>query len=610
MARTDIKEDFGDNVSFCGSFSGENFSSIRRRERKLVSKIHVSNINKLAANQAKTNYLANGQLGRPRWNESFHHFRYIVCIMAGFSFGAMIFNRYIITVAILKMVDQSALYMKEHPNKTVEDFLEEGYNLGGEFVWDNEVQQMIMSWYMFAYAFLQVPCTQISTKLGARISIPICLSLVILGNVLTPILAYYGWKWVVFLRMINGLGASAILPMMLIIIENWMPIEEISLGLTLAQILHTLLIGVQPIVSGYLSSIHWSYAFYVPGAITTLMLILWLCIITDHPEENRLISQRELDYICESSVLHESPAAESTQTKDHQFDANSVDNDFKRNNNSTNQGRDLEGFGQPATSIEEAVPFRAGVLDILRIPRFYFYLVIWMLHCGSFCEFNFILPTYLRQFLKIGISHNGFYCSLIQFGSMFSCLWPHPCLRILQEKFKFSQTAARRISEALVCCVVAATWTFVGLNHEQQLMMFFISRCFHGSTDIIGTGTIMANFKKSGSTGLAFSMINTMGNFFVIITSCLTGYVLDASNQSVDCWTSIFLVGAGMQILMMLLFSTVIDSEPIEFAHKQTSQDSKRQLGTAAETKAIEYPNEKTASSSKQDDIRVKMEQI
>lgn len=635
-----------DTVSFCGSFSGETFSSTRRR--KLITPIKAPvHLDKLA-DKLKSNAIAvfeahksgnglNSDIDTIRWNTSFHQLRFVVCAMAGFAFGAMIFLRYVITVAILRMVDQSALYAiaEQHTSfdynnatiganstlspaitttppsmiATPETIQDENFGPGGEFVWDNEIQQMIMSWYMFAYTIPQVPCTKLATLIGARWSIPMFLSGCIISSALTPIFAYFGWQWVVFLRMINGLGASAILPMMLIIIENWMPCDEISLGLTYAQVIQASLISLQPLISGYLCSIHWSYAFYVPCGVASCFLIIWLIVITDKPEKNRFISKKELDLICgypasspptqttktptatptaisrNPSIEKQSSLAEvyvelATNKKEIRQQQQAINNndsldvvyrsDYDSSiDNSASNVKQLQSY-------EETIP-QAGLIDILKVPVFYVYLVMWSVYCGSYSVFNFIMPSYLQQFLKIGISHNGFYCALIQTGCILSCLWPHPCLYMLQTKFKLSLTVARRITHLFLCSMVALSWAYVGINHNNQLVFFFISRCFHGSNDIVATGTIMTNFSKGGVTALAFSMINTVGNLSVVFFSSLTGYVLDHTNQSVAGWTLIFMLGSGCQLLMMTIYSTVIRSEPIDFPEMKRKQRQKEQ---------------------------------
>lgn len=77
--------------------------------------------------------------------------RYIVVILGGLAVGFMSLLRLNITVAILNMVNQTRIYLEENPEADLEEYFGEGYEESGEFDWDNEIQQLIISYYMIAY---------------------------------------------------------------------------------------------------------------------------------------------------------------------------------------------------------------------------------------------------------------------------------------------------------------------------------------------------------------------------------------------------------------------------------------------------------------------------
>lgn len=533
-------KDEDDNISFC-SFSGEAYASTRRKNRRPHSVHHT--LERMSHSLATATVDGLDMKEDKRWNKNFHHFRFVVAMMSGISIGSMLFIRYSISVGILKMVNMTALYLKEHPDKTVDDFLEEGYTLGGEFEWDNKIQQIIMSWYMFAYTIPQVAMTKVGLVTGARLAIPLSLAVCLISNALIPPFAYLGWQWVLVLRLINGVGGSAIIPMMLTIVESWMGPDEMSLGLTYAQIAQATLTAANPLVSGYLSHLHWTYTFYVPSAVTAVFCIFWLILVTDSPERSWILSQKEYDYIVNTERI--SMQKNNSNTVKNQHDNNNS-NQIKRNK-------------------KKAISW----IDILKLPTFYLYLCIWCTYCSTYSSFNFALPAYLRQFLKIRIVENGSYCSLIGSGCVIAVIWPHPCLRLLQKSFNLSLTAARRIIYGVVSTVVAFTFFYIAAFHDSQLILLFINRAFVGTNDILVTGTIMSNFAEAGATGLAFSMVNTVANLFVVFTSTLLGAHLDKTDQSVEGWTTIINVGGIFCILMMVMYCFGIRSEPIRFKKQE-----------------------------------------
>lgn len=89
-----------------------------------------------------------------RFNKSFHSFRYVVAVMAGLSVGLMMLLRLNITVAIINMVNSTQIYLEEHENPDsvdLDEYFGRGYVEVGEFDWNNERQQLIISYYMITY---------------------------------------------------------------------------------------------------------------------------------------------------------------------------------------------------------------------------------------------------------------------------------------------------------------------------------------------------------------------------------------------------------------------------------------------------------------------------
>lgn len=554
-----------DTISCCGSIIGESFETRRTRSSchavSYQARIKSASLQSVKLQPQQMNELERqlrNDLGgkypmgcmKERYNNSFHHFRFIVVMLGGLAYGLMLLLRFSISVAILNMVNQTDLYLHEHPNKTVEDFLADGYTLGGEFTWDNEIQMSIMSSYMITYTLPQIMATKVAIRLGNRLAMPISLIMCGVSSLLTPMAAYQSWHWVVALRLLNGLGASAILPLMLNLIEKWMPYEEFSLGLTLAQMLQASITATYPIVAGSLSNIHWSYAFYVPGIVTLIFCVIWCIVITDRPSENPFISQRELNLICGCGK-------ESLE---------------RVNSFSSNKSK----LSTVETTTTKAQPEQARWTEVFYHLNIYAYIIMWFMNGGASVGFYFILPAYMRQFLKLNMVENGIFCTMICSGGIIAVLWPHPVVRFLQSKFNLSTTSARRISQLLLSFTTAATWVYVGLFHESQLIMFFLNRCFNGGNDILIPGTIMSNYAKAGLSGIVFSMVNTAGCMSIVITSPLIGWLLDYTGQSREGWTLILVAFAATQVLISIIFCTKITADPIEF--KKCSKDTEKAL--------------------------------
>lgn len=410
---------------------------------------------------------------------------------------------------------------------------------------------------MIAYTLPQMPAAKLSAKIGCRLSVPISLSICAISELLTPYFAYLGWKYVVALRMINGMGASAVLPMMLNLVETWMRYNEISYGLSIAQIVFATIGTLTMLIAGYLSSIHWSLAFYVPGAFTLLFCVLWLILISDSPEQSKFISEKELLYI------HSAGGDEQKKSTPPSASVPVSNNDGTR---------EAEQDGEAVASRkEEELEYQAeSWTQILKVPSIYAYISIYILLESTFSGFSFVLPTYLRQFFKINVAQNGFYCFLIQAGCIFAAIWPHPLLRMLQNR-GFSVTHSRIGAYAICCSIVGASWCYVGAFHKAQIFLFFLNRAFHEGNDIIVVGSLMSNYAKAGLSSVAFALVNTVGNLSIVPTSTLIGWLLDYTNQSREGWCWIFCAMGISQLAMFAIFAIFIDSNPIKFKNRASN---------------------------------------
>jgi len=317
------------------------------------------------------------------------------------------------------MVNRTALFIREHPNGTSEermDFFPEDYVETGVFEWTNEIQQTIISGYMVAYTLPQLFTTRLSMRHGLRWSIWASLMLCAISNILTPWLSYQGWQFTLLLRLTNALGASAILPSMINAIESWFPYKDTAKGVTLFQFVHTSIFALCPLMSGYLTSIHWRWAFYGPAMVGVVVATLWLMLSSDGPRSSSFVSQRELDLIEgreQSACLGEEKQ-------------NSADS--KKPQGKVAQRYDLPWY------------------FTLKIRNFYYLALVWSLYCSSVGGFLFLLPSYMNRVLQIPIEEIGLQNFYVQIGTMFCMLWPHPMGKYLEKRFNMSLTATRILS--------------------------------------------------------------------------------------------------------------------------------------------------------------------
>lgn len=523
----------GNTWSRAGSICGETLASRRSMQSCTLRSHTVAGLAEKLRQQSFDS--GEGKVGtKLRFNSSFHHYRFIVVMMAGFSVGLMYMLRYSITVSILKMVNQTALYLEEHPSKTYDDFIAEGYKPGGEFDWNHKTQQMIMSGYMITYTLPQFLTTKCGKIIGAKWAIPLFLVTCAASAIPTPIVAYWGWQWVLVMRLINGLGASAVLPMFINCVESWMPYDQTSLGLTLGQFTQAIISTAIPLFAGELAAIHWSWAFYGPAVIAIAFSFIWIFLVTDRPDENWLVSERELERICGCSDEHDNCTS-----------------------NSKKATRDDEDEKTPQEPV--------SLLQILGQHTIYSYMILWSIYCCTYTGFFFVLPIYLKQVLKTSVSEVGFYCTVVQSGCLIAVLWPHLLLTLLSSKLSASEIVARKVTCTVICGILASTFYYMSVYHEYQLIIIFLNRCCFMSYDIVLTGALIVNYSKSGMSSLVFSLINTVGNLTTVLASASIGWTLDYTGASREGWCWVLLALGSAQLVLVVVFALTINGEPIEF---------------------------------------------
>lgn len=153
MDSSNIEKDPGAVLSHFGSFSGDSFVS-QRRSRRSCSSLQSNRIERLAVdlNQIYQSNLVLNSIKdlkiqpQSRCNKSFHHFRFVVAMLAGMSVGLMMFLRYSMTIAILRMVNHTHEHLDRDNlrNNSVfikhqDDVDEEKLTVDGRFDWNNEV---------------------------------------------------------------------------------------------------------------------------------------------------------------------------------------------------------------------------------------------------------------------------------------------------------------------------------------------------------------------------------------------------------------------------------------------------------------------------------------
>jgi sugar phosphate permease len=146
------------------------------------------------------------------------------------------------------------------------------------------------------YLILQVPGGMIAQKGNAKKFIAGSIVAFSLATIMTGFVQHT-WQLLV-LRFLVGVAEGGVFPAVLVIINNWFPNEE--RGRATSFFIMNNAIG--PIITGPLSGFiisaySWREVFFVEGALSLVITLICVNLISNRPSEAKWISKEELDYI-------------------------------------------------------------------------------------------------------------------------------------------------------------------------------------------------------------------------------------------------------------------------------------------------------------------------
>ncbi|MDR3564124.1 MAG: MFS transporter [Negativicutes bacterium] len=150
--------------------------------------------------------------------------------------------------------------------------------------------------FFFGYLVLQVPGGHLAEHGSAKRFI--LFSIIGWGftSMLTG-LAQNEWQ-ILTARFLLGVAEGGVFPAILVILSNWFPKNEIGRA-------NALFVASMPIssvitnpISGWLVGAYgWRSLFFIEGAVSLLLILIWLPMISDRPEEAKWISPEEKEYL-------------------------------------------------------------------------------------------------------------------------------------------------------------------------------------------------------------------------------------------------------------------------------------------------------------------------
>lgn len=150
--------------------------------------------------------------------------------------------------------------------------------------------------FFVGYLFLQIPGGRIAVNgSGKRFIAYAILAWGILSIVTGLITQQYQ---LIILRFLLGVAEGGMFPVVLTMISNWFPENELGRANGLVMMFAPLGgIFTAPVSGTIIHLLNWRWLFIIEGLLTVLVLFFWCYLMSDRPQDARWLPQAEKDYL-------------------------------------------------------------------------------------------------------------------------------------------------------------------------------------------------------------------------------------------------------------------------------------------------------------------------
>ncbi|XP_049873027.1 putative inorganic phosphate cotransporter [Pectinophora gossypiella] len=385
----------------------------------------------------------------------------------------------------------------------------------GHFTWSHTVQSVILSSFFWGYVVLQIPAGELASRFGGKFLITTAIAVNSVLSLFIPIGASLGgWKLVCCCRVLQGLTQAFVYPSMHHLVSQWIPLEEKGLLSTIIYAGGQLGIALQLIAAGFLAtSLGWPVIFYVNGTLGLIWTAAYLFFGSGCPEQSKLISDEELQYI------------------------------------QTSLGRvgEHKRFPTPWKSIVTSLPFWAVIVA----------------HCGQNWGFFTLMtemPTYMAKVLGMHLTSNGVLSSL-PYLAMYVLSFPMGAMTdLIIKKNWLSVTATRKLFNTIglwgpAIALIGLSYTPAG-NMVLAVAMLTITVGINAGQY---TGYMLVHIDLAPNfSACLMGVTNCLANIVSIIAPLVCGIIVTDEKDPAE-WRKVFFVASGIYFfcnLFFILFST------------------------------------------------------
>lgn len=177
-----------------------------------------------------------------------------------------------------------------------------------QFGWSELQVGIVLGTFYVGYMISMTLGGYLADKYGGKKVLGYALIIWSLFTIVTPFFAYSGLWWLIFIRILLGLGEGVTFPAWHSIYARWIPFNERTraVGFTNSGIAAGTVFGYV-VAAVIIANYSWEWVFYTFGVMGIFWYFFWQRTVTSYPEDNKNLSNNELKLIKAEAPSNSTP---------------------------------------------------------------------------------------------------------------------------------------------------------------------------------------------------------------------------------------------------------------------------------------------------------------
>ena len=177
-----------------------------------------------------------------------------------------------------------------------------------QFGWSELQVGIVLGTFYVGYMISMTLGGYLADKYGGKKVLGYALIIWSLFTIVTPFFAYSGLWWLIFIRILLGLGEGVTFPAWHSIYARWIPFTERTraVAFTNSGIAAGTVFGYV-VAAVIIANYSWEWVFYTFGVMGIFWYFFWQRTVTSYPEDNKNLSNNELQLIKAEAPSNSTP---------------------------------------------------------------------------------------------------------------------------------------------------------------------------------------------------------------------------------------------------------------------------------------------------------------